>query len=229
MSMKRSFVNDAIKKAIAICEEYNVKLPPFAYWSPTVWRTKNSEADEIRDLRLGWDVTDFGLGDFKTTGRTLFTLRNGSYKLAAKYERAYSEKFIFIEEEQAAPVHFHRRKMEDIICRFGGNIIVQLYKADQDGRISQDSFDMSLNGCRTRFAPGQMCRLTPGQSVFIPPGIIHKFWSEKGTGLTVSGEIGSICDDINDNVFLTPCSRFADIEADQEPAYLLCNEYDTQL
>jgi D-lyxose ketol-isomerase len=222
--MKRSFINAAIRKAIAICDSNNVKLPPFAYWAADFWKSMGAEADEIRDLMLGWDVTDFGLGDFYNTGRTLFTLRNGSYKFA-QYQRIYSEKLIFIEEEQPAPVHFHHKKMEDIICRAGGNVIVQLYKSTATGRKSEESFDVSLNGCRKRWKAGETCRLHPGESVFIPPGIIHEFWSEKGTGMAISGEIGSICDDINDNAFLTPCSRYAAIEEDEKANWILCNEY----
>ena len=95
--MKRSEINGHIKKALAFAEEYRVNLPPFAFWTKEMWLEKGHEADEIRDLMLGWDITDFGSDDFYTTGRTLFTLRNGDSKFE-KYKRIYSEKFIFIEE-----------------------------------------------------------------------------------------------------------------------------------
>lgn len=41
---------------------------------------KRKEYDEIRDNMLGWDITDFGLGDFEHTGFSLITLRNGNIK-----------------------------------------------------------------------------------------------------------------------------------------------------
>ncbi len=222
--MKRSEVNRYIKRAMTFAEKLNVKLPPFAFWTTRQWREKGIECNEIRDLMLGWDVTDFGMGNYFTTGRTLFTLRNGSYRFS-QYPRTYSEKYIFIEENQAAPIHFHRKKTEDIINRGGGNIIVEVYKASKDGSKSNESFDLSVNGCKKHFKPGDRCRLTPGESILIPAGIIHEFWSEEGTGMTLSGEVGSICDDLDDNVFLSPCERFISIEEDEEPLFVLCNEY----
>ena len=53
-------------------------LPPFAYWSPDDWASKGEEVSEIVACHLGWDITDFGLGDFKRYGLFLFTVRNGS-------------------------------------------------------------------------------------------------------------------------------------------------------
>jgi D-lyxose ketol-isomerase len=37
---------------------------------------KGKEYDEIRDNYLGWDITDFGSGDYHKQGLFLFTLRN---------------------------------------------------------------------------------------------------------------------------------------------------------
>ena len=94
--MKRSEINNCIKKAMQFAKSMKVNFPPFAFWPPEKWQNPGPQLHEIRDLMLGWDVTDFGLGDFYKTGRTLFTLRNGSYRFE-KYPRTYSEKFIFIE------------------------------------------------------------------------------------------------------------------------------------
>ena len=209
---------------MAFANKMKIHLPPFAFWTIDDWKTKGSRADEIRELMLGWDVTDFGLGNFYKMGRTLFTLRNGSHRFK-QYPRIYSEKFIFIEEDQPAPIHFHRKKTEDIINRNGGNIIVSLYKATPDGKKSDEPFHLSVNGYLTKFSAGETYRLTQGESILIPAGIIHQFWSEKGTGMTISGEVGSICDDIDDNVFLSPCERFVKIEEDEKPVHWLCNEY----
>ena len=55
---------------------------------------------------------------------------------------------------------------------------------------------------------GEIVKLRPGESLAIPPGTIHQFWGEEGTGekfhgigFTLSSEISSLCDDWNDNVF----------------------------
>lgn len=222
--MKRSEINKHIVQAIAFAKKMNMPLPPFAFWTIEQWSMEGVECNEIRHLMLGWDVTDFGLGNYKKTGRTLFTLRNGSLSYDI-YPRRYSEKFIFIEENQAAPVHFHRNKTDDIINRGGGNILVQTSKVTPDGSRSDENFELSINGIRTRLNPNEIIRLKPGESILIPAGTIHEFWSEEGKGMTLTGEIGTICDDINDNVFLNPCKRFCEIEEDELPLHYLCNEY----
>ena len=222
--MKRSDINLCIEKAKSFATKMNVFLPPYAFWTVEEWQSKGSECDEIRKTMLGWDVTDFGLGDYYKTGRTLFTLRNGSNEYK-EISRRYSEKFIFIEENQAAPIHYHRNKTEDIINRGGGNILVQTCKALPDGTKSNESFMMSINGVEKQMKADEIIRLTPGESILIPAGIIHEFWSEEGTGMTLSGEIGTICDDINDNVFLSPCERFCETEEDVKRSHYLCNEY----
>lgn len=40
---------------------------------------------------LGWDITDFGRGDFSTCGFGLITLRNGNQH-NPKYKKVYAEK-----------------------------------------------------------------------------------------------------------------------------------------
>jgi D-lyxose ketol-isomerase len=222
--MKRSEINGHIEAAKVLARKMNMALPPFAFWSLEDWLAKGSECDDIRKLMLGWDVTDFGLGDYNKTGRTLFTLRNGSNSYDG-CSRRYSEKFIFIDENQAAPIHFHRNKTEDIINRGGGNILVQASRATPEGQKSNEDFELSVNGVRVKLKADDIIRLTPGESVLIPAGTIHEFWSEEGTGITLSGEIGTICDDVNDNVFLGECLRFCEIEEDEPILHYLCNEY----
>ena len=75
--MKRSTINSHIRAAIDLFDAHRFPLAPFAYWSPAAWRETGSEADEIRRCRLGWDLTDFGRGDFERCGQLLFTMRNG--------------------------------------------------------------------------------------------------------------------------------------------------------
>lgn len=76
--MKRSHINYAVDKAHAIAETFRVCLPDFAYFTIDAWRQQDQTLwREVRALQLGWDVTDFGRGDFAQTGLTLLTLRNG--------------------------------------------------------------------------------------------------------------------------------------------------------
>ncbi len=113
MTLKRSLINRSIQQAIQAFACFGIHLPPFAFWTPEEWQAKGREVNEIRDCLLGWDVTDFGSGEFERTGRTLFTLRNGNSRLPG-YPKVYAEKLLLNPEGQRAPAHFHVRKMEDI-------------------------------------------------------------------------------------------------------------------
>jgi len=229
--MKRSTVNWTIEVAKEVFAALGIHLPPFAFWTVTDWKTKGSEADEIRHSMLGWDVTDFGQGKFEQLGRTLFTLRNG-HRQGDKCSKVYAEKFILDPPNQKPPLHYHRSKMEDIIVRGGGNLLVKLFKAGDDGKCSAEKFTVQVDGQTQELKAGAFLRLEPGQSLCIPPRLIHQFWGEEGTGIkiggvgyTVSGEVSSVCDDWNDNCFLEPVERFPIIEEDEPRQHYLCHEY----
>ena len=114
--MKRSDVNELIRQAKTLFAEYHFCLPPFASWTPRDWEAIGPQADEIRRCRLGWDLTDFGSGDFHKIGLLLFTIRNGRADDKAG-GKAYAEKIMIVEPEQVTPWHYHEAKMEDIINR----------------------------------------------------------------------------------------------------------------
>ena len=66
--MKRSELNKILQNAVLFLKDMNFKLPPFAYWSSEEWENKGNEYDEIKDNMLGWDITDFGSGNFYKIG-----------------------------------------------------------------------------------------------------------------------------------------------------------------
>ena len=76
---------------------------------------------------LGWDITDYGLGRFDQVGFSLITIRNGNLKQRDRYPKTYAEKLLYIKEGQYSPMHFHWSKMEDIINRGGGNVLIRVY------------------------------------------------------------------------------------------------------
>ena len=86
--MKRSELNKIMIDTKKFLDEKNFILPPFAYWSPEEWAEKNHEYDEIRDNMIGWDITDFGSGDYEKCGLMLFTIRNGNVH-DKKYTKTY--------------------------------------------------------------------------------------------------------------------------------------------
>ena len=228
--MKRSRINEIIEIAREAFETVGFTLPPFANWTVDDWRDKGPEADEIRACMLGWDVTDFGLDDFENYGRVLLTMRNGSSKFPTPKD--YAEKLILDPENQKPPLHFHRHKMEDIINRGGGTLMIRLYQSTADGECSEDDFTVQLDGVTRSCTAGEILAIEPGQSLAVPPGLIHQFWNKEGTGIeirggryTVSGEVSRVCDDWNDNCFLTACERFSTIEEDEPAVHFLVHEY----
>jgi len=231
MPLKRSVVNASIRRAEEVFAHFGVALPPFAFWTPEDWLTRGADCSEIWDCMLGWDVTDFGSDDFTHIGRTLFTLRNGNMR-DDRYPKSYAEKLLLDPEGQRAPAHFHRSKREDIICKAGGNVLLQLWPAGADDRPTEDDLELQVDGRTVRLDSGGIWRLRPGESLCIPPRTIHQFWGEEGTGLviegvgyTVSGEVSSVCDDLTDNTFLEAMNRFPRIEEDAPPYRHLCREY----
>ena len=106
--MKRSEINRSIREALDFLAEHRFPLPEWATWTPPMWNRHGEECREIRDNALGWDVTDFGKGNFSREGLTLFTIRNGN---PARDRKTYCEKIMFVREGQVTPIHFHWHKI----------------------------------------------------------------------------------------------------------------------
>ena len=96
--MKRSEINKALKEIESMCAKYKCFLPPFCHFTPEEWQEKGHEYDEIRDCVLGWDITDYGLGNFDKVDMSLITIRNGNRKMADKYSKVYAEKLLYMKE-----------------------------------------------------------------------------------------------------------------------------------
>ncbi len=199
-------------------------LPPFAYWTPEDWQDRGEEAREISDMDMGWDITDWGSGDFRRRGLFLFTIRNGAHRnLKNGSGKIYAEKLLVVDVDQVTPLHFHWTKMEDIINRGGGNLAIQLYGSLQNGGLADTPVTVSLDGVSTRVEAGGVLALRPGESITLPQGLYHKFW---GIGSKVLvGEV-SVCNDDNvDNRFYEKVGRFPVIEENEKPLYLLFKDY----
>ena len=224
--MKRSEINVALKKMERAINEYKIALPPFAHFTPEEWKSKGHDYDEVRENMLGWDITDYGLGDFNKTGFSLITIRNGNQKMSDKYPKPYAEKLLFLQEGQYSPNHFHWFKMEDIINRGGGNLLIRVYNSLPDEEIDRESdVTLHLDGREVVVPAGTQIRLTPGESISITRRLYHDFEVEAGTGDILIGEVSQCNDDSNDNRFNPPVGRFPSIEEDEPPYRLLCNEY----
>lgn len=219
--MKRSEINNLIKDSKEFFETMNFKLPLWSSWTPKDWKGKYDSCGEIVDNMLGWDLTDFGSGNFEKKGLILFTIRNGNQKLDKK---KYAEKIMIVEELQETPMHFHWSKMEDIINRGGGNLVLELYNATKDEELSEDKFTVKIDGVKRELSAGDKVILTPGESICLEQRIYHRFYGEEGKGKVLVGEVSAVNDDSIDNRFHEPAGRFPEIVEDEAPLHLLASD-----
>lgn len=220
--MKRSEINQIIREAEKFLASKQFILPEWANWSLSDWKDNREKVDYIVERMLGWDITDFGSGDFLHRGLFLFTIRNGKYGVDKK---PYAEKIMIVEENQETPMHFHWSKMEDIINRGGGNLVIELYNADKDEQFADTPVHYRIDGIEHTMEPGGKVILRPGQSICMEQYLYHRFYGEPGKGKVMVGEVSQCNDDTTDNRFYEPVGRFPDIEEDEAPLHLLCSDY----
>ena len=228
--MKRSRVNEILKESDEFIRSFGYVLPPFAYLSPAEMKARRGDLSAIVDRRLGWDITDYGKGDFDNLGLFLFTTRNGdNADLKSGRGMLYAEKIMISRKDQISPMHRHDLKAEDIINRGGATLALKLYTAAPDGTIDKSlPVNVVTDGMRRQMKGGDILRLQPGESVTLMPGVDwHAFWGEGGDVLI--GEVSTVNDDLADNVFAEPIGRFAEIEEDEAPVHLLVSDYDKWL
>ena len=221
--MKRSEINQLQREAAAFFQQHHFHLPPWAFWSKAEWRQHRAHAAEIIDKRLGWDLTDFGLGKFYEMGLVLFTVRNG--KMGESGGKNYCEKIMMAREGQVTLWHFHWHKMEDIINRGGGELVIEVCNANAEDGLADTPVTVRTDGMVRRVPAQGKIVLRPGESITLPPRLYHQFYAAADTGMVLIGEVSRVNDDENDNRFLAPVGRFPQIEEDEPPLYYLCHEY----
>jgi D-lyxose ketol-isomerase len=206
--VKRSEADAAVDAVRELAAEHRFPLPPFADWDVAAWREHADETGELIARGLGWDVSDFGRGDFSRYGLAILTVRNGT--LAERdlgNGQVYGEKIMRMGVGQETPFHHHRRKTEDIVHRGGGVLVAELRAAD-----GSPSVTTLIDGVVREVRRGELLRLAPGSSVQMPTRVHHRFWAEEAPVL--AGEVSNVNDDVHDNVFLEESSRFAVIDED---------------
>ncbi|SIR26970.1 hypothetical protein SAMN05880582_10933 [Rhizobium sp. RU20A] len=222
---KRSEVNRIIRDGEAFLASHGYTLPPFARLSPDEFKARKDELTAITGPGLGFDITDFGFGDFKGYGLFLFTVRNGKAEdLKKGFGMVYAEKAMIAREGQMTPMHRHITKTEDIINRGGGTLVIELF-GDTDGKCDREKgVTVACDGITHSFPAGHKLRLAPGESVTLMPGDWHAFWAEGGD--VFIGEVSTVNDDNTDNIFDDiRVARFSGIEEDEPPYRLLVSDY----
>ncbi|HVU35962.1 MAG TPA: D-lyxose/D-mannose family sugar isomerase [Opitutaceae bacterium] len=160
-----------------------------------------------------WDITDCGSGDFVRCGIALVNLAE---------EPEYSEKLIYMQPGQTIPLHTHRVKKEDIICRHG-RLTVELWDGLPGDGARGRPVRVKRSGDWVTIPSGEPVTLGPGERVTLVPGVYHRFWPE--TADTIIGEVSTRNDDVNDNVFADPAiNRFPGIVEDEPPVIQLVSD-----
>ena len=133
---------------------------------------------------------------------------------------------MMVRERQITPLHRHDRKTEDIINRGSavtGELVVQLYNSTENGGLADTPVSVTCDGITRQTVAGGSIVLRAGESVTLPPGLYHSFYSANGSALI--GEVSSMNDDVADNRFYQALSRFPEIIEDEPPFRLLATEY----
>jgi D-lyxose ketol-isomerase len=147
-----------------------------------------------------WDVTDFGLGSWRECGLVLINLCE---------EPEYCEKLMFALRGMTTPFHTHKKKKEDIICRWG-ELAIRLSPSE-----AAEAF-VKVDGEVVAVTGGVTMNLTAGQRITLYPGTFHEFAPISAE--CIIGEVSTANDDLTDNVFRNAAiGRFASIDED-EPA-----------
>lgn len=181
--MKRSDINHLIRSAQQCFSTHHWALPPNAQW----------------------DLTDFGLGDWKKFGLVLVNLAE---------EPEYCEKLMYAQRGMTTPAHAHKKKKEDIICRTG-RLAIKVW-AGHPSQAGNRPVTIPVNHEPFKYSSGAEIQLEAGWRVTLLPGIYHEFYplSEE----CIIGEVSTANDDQNDNFFVDPnIGRYPGIEED-EPA-----------
>ena len=181
--MKRSEVNQLVRDASDCFIAHGWALPP----NPR------------------WDVTDFGLGDWRSNGLVLVNLAE---------EPEYCEKLMYTQRGMVTPMHRHARKKEDIICRWG---VLQIHLRVPAG------LGVHVNGEPLPVDTEALVALQSGERITLVPGVVHAF--EPASEECIIGEVSTANDDLHDNFFLDErVGRFSEIEEDEPAIVRLLNE-----
>lgn len=226
--MRRSKIDELIYESATFLTRMGISLPPQAYWNLKTWHEHRDSAEEMRIRGIGWDLTDFGSGNFHEIGLLLYTFSNGIIdpKTEVPLDQPYAQKLLVAREGQITPTHHHWRKMEDIIVLAGGNLDIKLNNVspNNDELDTDTEVRIMKNNAWEVYAPDTVLSLAPGERVRLEQHHYHKFWSRQGT--VAIEEVSTVNDDEADNCFLPEdkVARFPEVEEDQEPKYLLSIE-----
>jgi len=211
--MKRSDVNRAIRETLAfiVASGYQAVLPVKATFNLADWynlhfhdTANHDEMGHIVQANLGWDVTNFGFGDFNNWGRVLYTLENRSKDYYP--DQTFSLKLLNSRPGQKAPMHYHEFKRE-VIKVLVGQVIMDLCKITGEGR-GEGQLDrysdnwIRRNDERVMIPADTEVVLNPQETLYLQREHGHSFWGGDDPEMgTLSLEKATVNDDVGRQSF----------------------------
>ncbi len=117
-------------------------------------RPRTSPRPARRRGMIGRDVTDFGCGDFSRRGLALFCVRNG--RQSDPNGKHCADKLLIVDEEQETPCDRHRVKMEDVINRGSGVLVLEFAHADTGGNVTNTPTVVHVDAVIRQFWSGSI-------------------------------------------------------------------------
>lgn len=136
-------------------------------------------------------------------------------------EPEYCEKLMYAQKDMNTPAHVHKKKKEDIICRWG-QLAIKIWAGHPDEAGSK-LVTIPVDHEPVRLASNEIIRLEAGSRVTLQPGVYREFYPLSNE--CIIGEISTANDDLHDNFFVNPdVGRYPNIEEDEPPMLHLISE-----
>ena len=213
--MLRSEINALIRDAEGYFKAERFRLPPFAFWTPDDWAKPDGDISEIVDCGLGWDITDFGLGEYHTLRPPPL---HDEKRPTREPEGGHREDLLREGDHPrprpalpGPPPLDQGRGHHRAGGRHDGRRGAQ--RDAEDGSFKADTqVSLSLDGVRRKvrvLAPPSSS--TPGESVTLEPGCYHLGDRRlRPSGWDIHGEVSVVNGDVNHNRCGQPVGRFPD-------------------
>ena len=165
--MKRSEINRLIEDALKFFQEMHFKLPPLGYLDTGAMEQAGGIVRGSGNESVGMGPHGFWYREFQCGRVAAF---HPSKRESATRPEALCGKNHDRPGGTGDPHAFSTGpKMEDIINRGGGNLMIQLYPSDREGGFAKKSFQVSLDGLKRELKPRRLGQVAAGREHHADP------------------------------------------------------------
>ena len=155
--MKRSEINRLQREALALFRR--VPLQPAALRTMErgglAARTRQRRAIAARTRWAGTSPISARAGSASAASSSSASATGAR---AVAEEKPYAEKLLVVGENQETPFHFHKVKMEDIIVRGGGNLMIEFHNPRTAAALPTTPVTVLVDGVAHRLDAGEPLR-----------------------------------------------------------------------